>query len=72
MKQIYETYSAEETAQLGRQLGKAARPSEVYALIGELGVGKTALSKGIAAPRLRLCRFMRAGGCRFTILTYIA
>ncbi len=48
MKQIYETYSAEETAQLGRQLGKAARPSEVYALIGELGVGKTALSKGIA------------------------
>ena len=44
MQTIYETYSAE----LGRRLGKEAKAGEVYTLIGDLGVGKTVFTKGIA------------------------
>lgn len=45
---VYETYSAEETAKLGRKIGAQAKPGSVYALIGDLGVGKTALTQGVA------------------------
>ena len=48
MQTIYETYSAKETAELGRRLGKEAKAGEVYTLIGDLGVGKTFFTKGIA------------------------
>jgi len=48
MKTIYETFSPEETKRLGRQIGKAAEPGDVYTLIGDLGVGKTVFTKGIA------------------------
>lgn len=44
-----ETFSAEETFELGRQLGEQARSGEVYTLIGDLGVGKTVLTQGIAS-----------------------
>ncbi len=47
--QTIETFSAEETFELGRQLGEQARPGEVYTLIGDLGVGKTVLTQGIAS-----------------------
>jgi tRNA threonylcarbamoyladenosine biosynthesis protein TsaE len=40
--------SADETHELGRRLGEAAVPGLVVALIGELGAGKTQLTKGIA------------------------
>ena len=43
-----ETYSAEETLALGQKLGRAAKPGEVYTLVGDLGVGKTVLTQGIA------------------------
>lgn len=49
MQTIYETFSAEETAKLGEQLGKEAKPGDVYTLIGDLGVGKTVLTQGMAA-----------------------
>lgn len=45
---IYETFSAEETAALGEKLGREAKPGEVYTLVGDLGVGKTVLTQGIA------------------------
>lgn len=45
---IQETYSPEETFCLGEALGKAAKPGEIYTLIGDLGVGKTVLTQGIA------------------------
>lgn len=45
---IYETNTPEETAELGYQLGQQAQPGEVYTLIGDLGVGKTVLTQGIA------------------------
>jgi tRNA threonylcarbamoyladenosine biosynthesis protein TsaE len=47
-KQIIETFSPEETAALGQKLGREASPGEVYTLIGDLGVGKTVLTQGIA------------------------
>ena len=43
-----ETFSTEETLELGRQLGHKAQPGDVYTLIGDLGVGKTVLTQGIA------------------------
>ena len=45
---LIESFSAEDTLELGRQLGKAAQPGDVYTLVGDLGVGKTVLTQGIA------------------------
>lgn len=45
---VIETNSPEDTLALGRTLGEKAQPGEVYTLIGDLGVGKTVLTQGIA------------------------
>ncbi len=45
---IKETFSPEETFAFGEELGKNAKPGQVYTLIGDLGVGKTVLTQGIA------------------------
>ena len=45
----YETRCAQETFALGEKLGKTARPGQVYALSGGLGVGKTVFTQGLAA-----------------------
>lgn len=45
---IKETFSPEETFLFGKELGENAKPGEVYTLIGDLGVGKTVLTQGIA------------------------
>ena len=45
---VIETFHEEETRALGKELGEKARPGQLYTLIGELGVGKTAFSKGLA------------------------
>ena len=45
---VLETFSPEETLELGRRLRQQATPGEVYTLIGDLGVGKTVLTQGIA------------------------
>jgi len=45
---IIETNGWEETFELGRELGQKAQPGDVYTLIGDLGVGKTVLTQGIA------------------------
>lgn len=45
---IIETHSAEETFALGRKIGQQAAAGEVYTLIGDLGVGKTVLTQGVA------------------------
>ncbi len=44
-----ESFSAEDTFLLGKELGETASPGDVYALYGDLGCGKTVLSQGIAA-----------------------
>ena len=46
---IRETNSERETYELGLAMGREARPGEVYTLIGDLGVGKTVFTKGLAA-----------------------
>ncbi|MDD3220096.1 MAG: tRNA (adenosine(37)-N6)-threonylcarbamoyltransferase complex ATPase subunit type 1 TsaE [Lachnospiraceae bacterium] len=46
---IRETYSAEETFDMGKRLGQAAKPGQVYTLVGDLGVGKTVFTQGVAA-----------------------
>ena len=48
MEQI-ETSSPEETFEAGRQLGLLAKPGDVYTLNGDLGVGKTVFTQGVAA-----------------------
>lgn len=49
MSKIMETFSAEETYTLGKKLGEQAKPGQVYTLIGDLGVGKTVFTQGVAA-----------------------
>ena len=44
-----ESFSAEETYEFGKKLGKAAKPGTVFCLSGDLGVGKTVFTKGFAA-----------------------
>ena len=43
-----ETFSEKETFELGKKLGTEAKPGQIYALLGDLGVGKTILTKGFA------------------------
>ena len=44
-----ESFRAEDTYALGKKIGEEARPGEVYTLIGDLGVGKTVFTQGLAA-----------------------
>ncbi len=46
---IFDSLCEADTFELGVKIGKEAKPGEVYTLIGDLGVGKTAFTKGVAA-----------------------
>ena len=46
---LFESNSAQETFDFGLELGKKAVPGQVICLDGDLGTGKTVLTKGIAA-----------------------
>lgn len=46
---IIETNSAGETFELGKKIGQQAKAGDVYTLVGDLGVGKTVLTQGVAA-----------------------
>ena len=43
-----ETNSPEETFALGQKLGEQAKAGQIYTLNGDLGVGKTVFTQGIA------------------------
>ena len=47
--QTFETYSEKETWQLGFLLGQQVKPGTVCTLTGDLGVGKTVFTQGLAA-----------------------
>ena len=47
-KEIIETHSAQETFALGQRIGRETLPGQVYTLIGDLGVGKTVFTQGVA------------------------
>ena len=63
--------SEQETQRLGEQIGRAAKPGMVIALIGDLGTGKTTLTKSIArglgvtetvtSPTFNIIREYRSG-----------
>lgn len=44
----FQTHSAEETTELGRQLAAELKPGTIVLLRGDLGAGKTTMVKGIA------------------------
>ena len=46
---IIESFGPEDTYALGEKIGREAGRGEVYSLIGDLGVGKTVFSQGLAA-----------------------
>ena len=46
---IIETNSEKETYELGFKMGQSAKAGQVYTLVGDLGVGKTVFTKGLAA-----------------------
>ena len=45
---VKETLSEKETYELGEMLGKSAKQGDVFTLEGNLGVGKTVFTKGLA------------------------
>ena len=45
---MIETRSAKETYQLGVEIGKKASKGQVYTMVGDLGVGKTLFTQGMA------------------------
>ena len=45
---IFEVDSPEETLEFAKEFAKQLNPGDVIALIGDLGVGKTAFTKGVA------------------------
>ena len=52
----YLSHSPEETEQLGEQLGRTLRPGSVVAYRGDLGMGKTAFTRGLARGLGCTCR----------------
>ena len=45
---VRETYSEQETFELGKEIGESAQSGDVFTLEGDLGVGKTIFTKGLA------------------------
>ena len=45
---IIESFSAQDTFRAGEEIGKQAKPGQIYTLNGDLGVGKTVFTQGIA------------------------
>ncbi len=45
---IYESYKPEDTFAIGERIGREAEPGMLCTLTGDLGVGKTVLTQGIA------------------------
>ena len=46
---VIETHDPEETFEVGRTIAMNAKPGQIYTLTGDLGVGKTVFTQGVAA-----------------------
>lgn len=74
-ERFVETFSPEETFALGKRIGEEAKPGSVYTLIGDLGVGKTVFTQGMAAglgitepvssPTFTILQIYEEGRCPF-------
>ena len=79
MEKIIESNKEQDTYDLGYELGQHAKPGQVFTLVGDLGVGKTVFTKGLAAglgitepvnsPTFTI-RCMMKGACRSIILMF--
>lgn len=49
MKMIRESFSENDTYNIGFHLGAESKPGDIYCLDGDLGAGKTVFAKGFAA-----------------------
>ena len=77
---IKETFSPEETFSFGKWIGENALPGQVYTLVGDLGVGKTVFTQGVAAglgitepvnsPTFTIIQEYETGRMPFTTLMY--
>ena len=45
---IVQSFCAEDTYEIGKKIGQEAQPGQVICLYGDLGVGKTVFTKGLA------------------------
>ncbi len=45
---VIESFTTEDTFELGKQMGEAAKGGQVFCLNGDLGVGKTVFTQGFA------------------------
>lgn len=45
---VYESYKPEDTFAIGEKIGREALAGQIFTLTGDLGVGKTVLTQGIA------------------------
>lgn len=43
-----DSFSVEDTFDLGQRIGEKAVPGEIYTLVGDLGAGKTVFTQGVA------------------------
>ena len=48
MMTIFESFSSEETFAFGEKIGQQATAGDLFTLIGDLGVGKTVFTQGVA------------------------
>ena len=46
---LTDSYSQQDTFELGKQMGEKAVPGQIHALNGDLGTGKTVFAQGFAA-----------------------
>lgn len=79
---IIETNSEKETFELGKKIGENAKAGQIYTLTGDLGVGKTVFTQGLAAglgitepvnsPTFTIVQMYEDGRRRFIILMCIA
>ena len=44
-----ESFRAEDTYNIGKEIAKLAKPGEIYCLYGDMGTGKTVFSQGFGA-----------------------
>ena len=44
----HESFSPDETFAIGQRIGETAQPGQIFTLVGDLGVGKTVFTQGIA------------------------
>ena len=68
---IIESHSAEETFALGEKIGQTVQKGTVFTLNGDLGVGKTVFTQGVAkglgidgpvsSPKIYYCSDIRSG-----------